>query len=42
MADLIARSGFAPIHLSEINFQVLYEQRLEKLNQDSTNSTPTA
>ncbi len=34
MADLIARSGFAPIHLSEINFQVLYEQRLQRLQQE--------
>jgi preprotein translocase subunit SecB len=35
MADLIARAGFAPIHLSEINFQVLYEQRLQRLAEES-------
>jgi preprotein translocase subunit SecB len=38
MADLIARSGFAPIHLSEINFQVLYEQRLQRLQQEQADA----
>ena len=38
MADLIARSGFAPIHLSEINFQVLYEQRLQRLQQEQADT----
>ena len=28
IADLVTRAGFPPIHLSEINFQALYEQRL--------------
>jgi len=44
MADLIARGGFAPIHLSEINFQVLYEQRLEKLQleQDASQNQPNS
>lgn len=27
-ADLVTRAGFPPIHLTEINFQALYEQRL--------------
>lgn len=31
VADLIARAGFQPVHLSEINFQGLYEQRLQDL-----------
>lgn len=28
IADLIGRAGFQPIHLAEINFHMLYEQRL--------------
>lgn len=27
LADAISRAGFQPIHLAEINFQALYEQR---------------
>ncbi|MDR3371885.1 protein-export chaperone SecB [Rhodoferax sp.] len=27
VADAITRSGFPPVHLSEINFQVFYQQR---------------
>ena len=27
VADLIQRSGFPPVHLSEINFQAMYEQQ---------------
>ncbi|MBW6927594.1 protein-export chaperone SecB, partial [Salmonella enterica subsp. enterica serovar Weltevreden] len=29
IADVITRAGFRAIHLSEINFQALYEQRLQ-------------
>lgn len=29
IADLLTRSGFPPIHLAEINFQALYEQRVQ-------------
>lgn len=32
IADAITRAGFPPIHLAEINFQALYEQRLAQLN----------
>jgi preprotein translocase subunit SecB len=32
VADAITRAGFPPIHLAEINFQALYEQRLAQLN----------
>ncbi len=42
IADAITRAGFPPIHLAEINFQALYEQRLSQLNaqnEASTNST---
>jgi preprotein translocase subunit SecB len=28
IADMVTRAGFPPIHLAEINFQALYEQRL--------------
>lgn len=27
VADIIQRSGFPPVHLSEINFQAMYEQQ---------------
>ena len=27
VADLINRAGFPPVHMSEINFQAMYEQR---------------
>lgn len=29
VADLIQRAGFPPVHLSEINFQSMYEQQRE-------------
>ena len=42
IADMISRAGFQPVHLSEINFHALYEQRLQQAagqaataNQDS-------
>ncbi|MGI4937507.1 MAG: protein-export chaperone SecB, partial [Janthinobacterium lividum] len=31
IADLITRAGFPPVHLSEINFEVFYQQRLQAL-----------
>ncbi len=36
VADLIQRGGFPPVHLSEINFQAMYEQ------QQLAVATPTA
>lgn len=37
IADAITRAGFPPIHLAEINFQALYEQRLAQISaQDGT------
>ena len=36
VADLIQRAGFPPVHLSEINFQSMYEQ------QQLAQATPTA
>ena len=46
IADAITRAGFPPIHLAEINFQALYEQRLAQLQQQAgaagaPNGTPT-
>ena len=41
IADLITRGGFAPIHLTEINFQLLYEQRLAQAAQ-AAQTTPEA
>ena len=46
IADLIGRGGFQPIHLTEINFHQLYEQRMqriaeaEKANSQTGNSLP--
>jgi preprotein translocase subunit SecB len=38
VADAITRAGFPPIHLAEINFQALYEQRLAQLNAQNDGS----
>ena len=32
VADLIQRAGFPPVHLSEINFQAMYEQQQTQTN----------
>jgi preprotein translocase subunit SecB len=31
IADMVTRAGFPPVHLSEINFEVFYQQRQEAL-----------
>lgn len=31
IADVITRAGFPPVHLSEINFEMFYQQRLQAL-----------
>jgi preprotein translocase subunit SecB len=31
IADAITRAGFPPVHLSEINFQVFYQQRQQRV-----------
>jgi preprotein translocase subunit SecB len=33
IADIIGRAGFQPIHLNEINFHAMYEQRLIQAHQ---------
>ena len=35
VADLIQRSGFPPVHLSEINFQAMYEQQRAQAQADA-------
>jgi len=40
VADLITRTGLPPIHLSEINFEALYQQRLAQ--QQPQAGTPAA
>jgi preprotein translocase subunit SecB len=37
IADLIGRAGFQPVHLAEINFHQLYEERMKSVDQ-GTNS----
>jgi preprotein translocase subunit SecB len=39
VADLISRTGLPPIHLAEINFEALYQQRLA---QQTAQSAPAA
>jgi preprotein translocase subunit SecB len=38
VADLIQRGGFPPVHLSEINFQSMYEQQ-QQANASESNGT---
>ena len=41
VADLIQRGGFPPVHLSEINFQAMYEQQQNQAAQTSETATLT-
>jgi preprotein translocase subunit SecB len=36
VADEVQRAGFPPVHLAEINFQMLYQQQLEQQAQAAT------
>jgi len=36
VADLINRAGFPPVHLSEINFQAMYEQQQQARSAEGT------
>ncbi len=36
VADVIQRAGFPPIHLAEINFEVLYQQKMAAAQQPQT------
>jgi len=35
VADLIQRGGFPPVHLSEINFQAMYEQQQQQAAEEA-------
>jgi preprotein translocase subunit SecB len=39
VADLIQSGGFPPVHLSEINFQAMYEQQQNQAAQSSDTAT---
>jgi preprotein translocase subunit SecB len=41
IADMITRAGYPPVHLAEINFQALYEQRLMEAAQNQSNTHTT-
>ncbi len=41
VADLVQRGGFPPVHLSEINFQALYEQQQAAEAGKATQTDPT-
>ena len=40
VADLIQRGGFPPVHLSEINFQAMYEQQQQQQADSAEGATP--
>jgi preprotein translocase subunit SecB len=40
VADLIQRAGFPPVHLSEINFQAMFEQQKLQAAQPAAGSLP--
>jgi preprotein translocase subunit SecB len=42
VADLIQRGGFPPVHLSEINFQAMYEQQQQQQLAATEAAEPTA
>ena len=39
VADVVQRAGFPPVHLAEINFQMLYQQQLEAAAQQAGTQT---
>lgn len=40
VADLIQRAGFPPVHLTEINFQAMFEQQQAQAAQNGAESAP--
>jgi len=40
VADLINRTSLPPLHLTEVNFQSLYEQRLQQLAEQQQDQAP--
>jgi len=41
VADVIQRAGFPPIHLAEINFEALYQQRLQQIREQQQAAQPS-
>jgi preprotein translocase subunit SecB len=35
VADVINRTGFPPVHLTEVNFQAMYQSQLDQQNQQA-------
>ena len=42
VADIINRTGLPPIHLAEINFEALYQQKLAQQQQRRAAAQPAA
>lgn len=42
VADLVQRGGFPPVHLSEINFQAMYEQQQAQLASQAAAAAPAS
>ena len=40
VADVITRAGFPPVHLTEVNFQAMFEQQQAQLQQESAQPSP--
>ncbi len=41
VADTIQRAGFPPIHLAEINFEALFQQRMQQMQQEQQAEQPS-
>ena len=41
VADTIQRAGFPPIHLAEINFEALFQQRMQQMQQEQQAAQPS-
>lgn len=39
VADAITRTGFAPVHLAEINFEAFYQENLKAVEDEQANSS---
>ncbi len=40
VADIVTRGGFPPVHLTEINFQAMYEQQQQQAQADALAAAP--
>jgi preprotein translocase subunit SecB len=40
VADLVQRTGLPPVHLTEINFEAMYQQRLAQQQESAAAATP--